>query len=60
MTSRLKAALLRLALRFVAWLAGDDLAKTAEVRVLAAERDAATQAPITVEETAARLREGKF
>ena len=50
----------RLALRFLAWLADDDIAKTAEVRALAAERDAATQAPITVEETAARLREGKF
>lgn len=50
----------RFALRFLAWLAGDDIAKTAEVRVLAAERDAAEQSPTTVEETAARLREGKF
>jgi len=50
----------RLALRFLAWLAGDDMAKTAEVRVLAAERDAAVQAPTSAEETAARLREGKF
>ena len=58
--SPLKAALLRLALRFLAWLAGDDMAKTAETRALAAERDAAEQAPTTVEETAARLREGKF
>lgn len=50
----------QLALRFLAWLAGDDIAKTAEARVLAAERDAAEQAPASVEETAARLREGKF
>jgi len=50
----------RLALRLFAWLAGDDMAKTAEARALAAERDAAEQAPTTVEETAARLREGKF
>jgi hypothetical protein len=56
----MSAWLMRLALRFVAWLSGDDMAKTAEVRALAAERDAAEQAPTTVEETAARLREGKF
>ncbi len=49
-----------LALRFLAWLAGDDLAKTAEARVLGAERDAAARAPTTTEETAARLREDKF
>ncbi|HXP74410.1 MAG TPA: hypothetical protein VN823_09700 [Stellaceae bacterium] len=56
----MSAWLKRLALRSLAWLAGDDTAKTAEVRVLAAERDAATQAPASAEETAARLREGKF
>jgi hypothetical protein len=50
----------RLALRFLAWLAGDDIAKTAEARTLAAERDATTHAPTTIEETAARLRQGKF
>ncbi len=50
----------RLALRFLAWLAADDLAKTAEVRTLAAERDAAAQASATTEETAKRLREGRF
>ena len=50
----------RLALRFLAWLAGDDLAKTAEARTLAAERDAATQAPTTLDDTAARLRDGQF
>lgn len=50
----------RLALHFLAWLAGDDLAKTAEERTLAAERDAAMQAPTTPDDTAARLREGKF
>jgi hypothetical protein len=50
----------RLALRFLAWLAADDMAKTAEVRTLAAERDAATQAPTTVEESAARLGEDQF
>jgi hypothetical protein len=54
------AWLKRLALRFLAWLAGDDIARTAEAQNLAAERDAATEAPTTVEETAARLREGKF
>ena len=60
MMSKLKAAVLRLALRFLAWLAADDIAKTAEVRVLAAERDAAEQAPSTLQETRERLREGKF
>lgn len=50
----------RLALRFLVWLGGDDLAKTGEVQTLAAERDAATQAPPTRDDTAARLREGKF
>lgn len=54
------AWLKRLALRFLAWLATDDMGKTAEVRTLAQERDAATQAPTTTEETAARLREGEF
>ncbi len=56
----MSAWLKRLALRFLAWLAGDDLAKTAETRTLAAERDAATEAPTTIEEAAKRLREGNF
>ena len=50
----------RLTLRFLAWLAGDDLTKAAEAQTLAAERDAATQAPTTRDDTAARFREGKF
>jgi len=60
MMSKLKAAVLRLALRFLAWLAVDDVTKTAEMRALAAERDAAEQAPSTLQETRERLSEGKF
>ena len=56
----MSAWLKRLAVRFLAWLAADDVAKTAEVRTLVAERDAADQAPTTVQGTADRLREGKF
>ncbi len=56
----MSAWLKRIALRFLAWLAGDDLAKTAEARTLAAERDARTEAPTTIGETARRLREGRF
>ncbi len=56
----MSAWLKRIALRFLAWLAGDDLAKTVEARTLAAERDAMTEAPTTIEETARRLREGRF
>jgi hypothetical protein len=56
----MSTCLKRLALRFLAWLAGDDVARTAEVRVLAAERDAAEQAPSTLQETRERLSEGKF
>ena len=50
----------RLALRFLAWLAADDVAKTTEARTLVAERDAADEAPMTVQEVADRLKEGKF
>jgi len=56
----MSAWLKRLVMRFLAWLAADDIAETAEVRVLAAERDAAEQAPSTPQETRDRLREGKF
>jgi hypothetical protein len=50
----------RLAIRFLAWLIGDDLAKTRNVQVLTAERDAAIQAPSTRREVVHRLEEGKF
>jgi len=56
----MSAWLKRFALRFLAWLAGDDVAKTAASRALGAERDAAEQAPTSAEETAARLRRGEF
>ena len=56
----MSAWLRRLALRFLAWLAGDDLAKTGEARTLAAERDAVNEAPTTTEETADRLKDGNF
>lgn len=56
MSGRLK----RLAIRLLAWLIGDDFAKSNQNRILATERDASSQAPSTASETADRLEQGKF
>ena len=56
----MSAWLKRLAIRLLARLIGDDLAKTGEARTLAAERDASSKAPSTVSETADRLEQGRF
>ena len=60
MISRLKAAIVRIALCLLARLARDDLEKTAAVGVLNAERNAANQAPTSREETAAHLAKDRF
>jgi hypothetical protein len=50
----------RLAIRLLAWLIGDDVAKRGEARTLASERDAAIEAASSMRETADRLEEGRF
>ena len=60
MISRLKAAIVRIALCLLARLTRDDLQKTAAVATLEAERNAGDQAPTSRQETAKQLEAGRF